>query len=527
MANTTAVEYLDRGNAYADKGDYDKAIADYDKVIELDPINAVTYHNRGIAYTRKGDYDKAIADYNKAIELDPNTAFTYTCRGIAYAQKGDYNQAMGDYSKAIKLDPQFAFAYTFRGNAFYFNGDYDKAIADYSKAIELNPQYATAYNNRGIAYKNKGYYDQAIADFEGATKLDKNFVAAIQNLNLLENFRAICDKYGINEQKQDYFSVYDTANDIVELLKVTNSNEQNVAYYTQRNVAETLLFEKEGKRSQFRQNSIVTTNDPQEGKTLIEYLSDNASAIDWEYTRSDYQAFVGCFSFNHNSLNQFRLYGKYEGKEGTGVNLVFKDSFFADEEHSSSLMTKNANKGIEAPKQTDLSRPTLYRCIYIDLESHNIISLGHRDILSFYTAYGKEAKEKFNKYQESLTKTLESIVEKFKELEGAIKNIPEDNKWEILTEMLINLRYLVKHCAFKEEQECRIINVEKLDNKDKKIKMDGSEWMYIEAGEVSRHVQKIYFGPCATGIGLFRDRLILEELNEIECEQSRLPFAGK
>src|SRR5262249_9368062 len=63
--------YSDRGIAYYNKGDYDRAVADFSKVIERNPNYAKAYINRGNAYDNKGDHDRAIADYNKAIELNP------------------------------------------------------------------------------------------------------------------------------------------------------------------------------------------------------------------------------------------------------------------------------------------------------------------------------------------------------------------------------------------------------------------------------------------------------------------------
>jgi tetratricopeptide (TPR) repeat protein len=40
----------------------------FDKIAE----SAITFRNRGDAYTDKGDHDRALADYNEAIRLDPN-----------------------------------------------------------------------------------------------------------------------------------------------------------------------------------------------------------------------------------------------------------------------------------------------------------------------------------------------------------------------------------------------------------------------------------------------------------------------
>ena len=58
-----------RGYAYNETGDYDKAIADCDKAIELDPEDATAYRSRGDAYEEKGDYDKAIKDYDMVLQL--------------------------------------------------------------------------------------------------------------------------------------------------------------------------------------------------------------------------------------------------------------------------------------------------------------------------------------------------------------------------------------------------------------------------------------------------------------------------
>ena len=63
---------------------YDQAIADYNMAIELKPDYAQAYVNRGNAYRDKGVIDRAIADYSKAIELKPDYAQAYYNRGGAY-----------------------------------------------------------------------------------------------------------------------------------------------------------------------------------------------------------------------------------------------------------------------------------------------------------------------------------------------------------------------------------------------------------------------------------------------------------
>jgi len=140
IAQTSAVDYLNRGVIEKANGDFDGAIADYTHAIELDPIYAAAYSNRGNAKQAKGDLDGAIADCNRAIELDPKDPKAHKYRAVAKKEKGDLDGAIADYNRAIELDPKFAAAYFHRGIAKQAKGDLKGAIGDINGAIERNDQ---------------------------------------------------------------------------------------------------------------------------------------------------------------------------------------------------------------------------------------------------------------------------------------------------------------------------------------------------------------------------------------------------
>src|ERR1700690_2588877 len=50
-----AIAYTNRGSAYDDKHDEDRAIADHDSAIKFDPTLELAFNNRANAYTRKGE----------------------------------------------------------------------------------------------------------------------------------------------------------------------------------------------------------------------------------------------------------------------------------------------------------------------------------------------------------------------------------------------------------------------------------------------------------------------------------------
>jgi len=164
--------YYNRGLAYLDEKDYDKAISDFTEAIRLDPKFDAYFH-RGVAYAEKGDHDKAISDYTEAIRLEPNDVAYYN-RGLMYDKKRDHDRAISDYTEAIRLNPNYASAYYNRGLMYAEKEDHDKAIFDYTEAIRLNPNHSKAYNVRGLMYADKGDYNRAIADYESSLRINPN-----------------------------------------------------------------------------------------------------------------------------------------------------------------------------------------------------------------------------------------------------------------------------------------------------------------------------------------------------------------
>jgi len=144
--------YVNRGIAYSDKGDQDRAIADFTMAIWITPREVEAYNSRGLAHDRKGDCDLAIADFNRAMEISPGNPAHYNNRGVAYQCKQDYNQAFADYNRALAINPRNAPSYINRGSIYLRKGDFERAIADYNKAIEIRPAHAESYYSRGTAY---------------------------------------------------------------------------------------------------------------------------------------------------------------------------------------------------------------------------------------------------------------------------------------------------------------------------------------------------------------------------------------
>src|SRR6185437_15416602 len=106
---------------------------------------AAAFYDRGGAYDDKDQVDRAIQDYSQAIQLRPDYAHALRNRGRDYGRTGDYGRAIADFDHAIQADPSYVDAYENRGYAYYFEGQYDRAIRDENQALRLSPNDAIAY----------------------------------------------------------------------------------------------------------------------------------------------------------------------------------------------------------------------------------------------------------------------------------------------------------------------------------------------------------------------------------------------
>jgi tetratricopeptide (TPR) repeat protein len=165
--------FNNRGSAFNDIGQFDRAIEDFNKAIALKPSYFLAYLNRGSAFGNKSRLDRAIEDFGKAIALEPS-AVAYYLRGIIFELEGRTDKAIGDYEQAIALHPAYLEAYIRAGVLYGKSGAFDKAIDQFNRAVAINPNYSLAYVNRGFAYSLMGRYADALRDLDKAIELDRS-----------------------------------------------------------------------------------------------------------------------------------------------------------------------------------------------------------------------------------------------------------------------------------------------------------------------------------------------------------------
>ena len=331
--------------------------------------------------------------------------------------------------------------------------------------------------------------------------------------------------------------------------------ERKIAHYTSTYTSNLLIGndKRSDSPSLFRLNTINNVNDPSEGQLLIRKLkgiNDNVFVpLDFD---KNFHAFISCFTFNHDSLNQFRLYGKQDNKEASGMSLVFHKDFFQPKSliggisylslerpsnETASLLNidsaKLENVRIQSSKNKneEIVKHSVMRCVYLDPTS-DYFHLAQRNRLTFFREFGdaiivrngipeSQAEYEWNLYQKYIGEITDNFKEAYdklkviyKEVEKEIDNVEASlgaskakEMNEFAEEILLPLKYLVKHSAFREEQECRMIYITSIDRPE--VTMEYGSFLYVEyEPSVKDHLDKIYIAPAALHHKRYFDHLL-------------------
>lgn len=182
------------GDAYIDKGEFDKAIKYLKKAVAVSPGYAKAWYNLGFAYSRKGRFDDAVYYFKKAAAIKRDYDKAYNNLGNIFLMKNNLDMAAEYYQKAIKAQPRQAIAHYNLGIVFMKKSEIENAIDHFKKAIEINPRYAEAFYNLGLAYFIRGWTDRAIEQFETATELKPDFANAHYNLGVAYRQKGLLHK---------------------------------------------------------------------------------------------------------------------------------------------------------------------------------------------------------------------------------------------------------------------------------------------------------------------------------------------
>lgn len=122
-------------------------MADYDRVLRIIPKDADDYVVRGRAYFEKGNYKEAASAFEKALQLFPNSDFALS--GLAWLRATCPDASMRNGKEAIRMsmracelskwkEPRHIAALA---AAYAETGDFEQAVKYQTQAMKMKSEY--------------------------------------------------------------------------------------------------------------------------------------------------------------------------------------------------------------------------------------------------------------------------------------------------------------------------------------------------------------------------------------------------
>jgi tetratricopeptide (TPR) repeat protein len=174
---TQACMLFARGLLHHFDGDPQAAIDDYTRALGWMREPVMVYEMRGDAYADAGQRDKAIADYAEAAKTKQDAKALANLCWVRGLRGRPLDRALADCNDTLKQKPDDTNAREARCFVLFRLGRYADAIPDCDAVLKEKPETAGALYIRGLAKRHAGDAAGGAKDIAAATGLNNNTAA--------------------------------------------------------------------------------------------------------------------------------------------------------------------------------------------------------------------------------------------------------------------------------------------------------------------------------------------------------------
>lgn len=131
-------------------GEFDKAIQMFDSYLSDHPKDHESLYNRGRAYEELNQLDKALADFRTATKLSPKNATYWISSGICNIKLKKYESTISNMNAVLDFQERNTDALVLKGRACSYAGKVRSAMDAFELAIKYNKDCGDAYLHRGL-----------------------------------------------------------------------------------------------------------------------------------------------------------------------------------------------------------------------------------------------------------------------------------------------------------------------------------------------------------------------------------------
>jgi tetratricopeptide (TPR) repeat protein len=162
--------HMEKGKAYYEQANYDKAKVELKNVLQIDPKSADAYYLLGLIEEEQQNWQSAFADYSKAVELNPDQTQAKAKLGRLYIFSGAVDEADNIANEILARNPGDLAARFLKAAVMTRKGDVSGAIQETSQIVAADAAQFDAVSLLGGLYVMQGEDAKAQAILEKGVK---------------------------------------------------------------------------------------------------------------------------------------------------------------------------------------------------------------------------------------------------------------------------------------------------------------------------------------------------------------------
>ena len=168
-----AVELYEKGVAFAQQGETEKAIDHLKRAISLHANFGLALNELGVQYLKRGELDKAAEAFTKVLQISPEAPEPSLNYGIVLLNQKKFAEAETQLRAAVKTNASSFTAHQYFGIALVYVKNYPEAEVELRRAVELGgPKASQAHYYLGGLYWRTGNLRQAADELDTFLKLE-------------------------------------------------------------------------------------------------------------------------------------------------------------------------------------------------------------------------------------------------------------------------------------------------------------------------------------------------------------------
>jgi Flp pilus assembly protein TadD len=168
-----AVEVYEKGVAFAQQGETEKAIEQLKRAVALHPNFGLALNELGVQYLKRGELDKAAEALTKVLQLSPDAPEASLNYGVVLLNQKKFPEAEAQLRNAVKRNEHSFTAHQYFGISLIYVKNYTEAETELRRAIELGgPKASQAHYYLGGLYWRNENFRQAADELEMYLKLE-------------------------------------------------------------------------------------------------------------------------------------------------------------------------------------------------------------------------------------------------------------------------------------------------------------------------------------------------------------------